>query len=407
MAKKLKNVVLAYSGGLDTSIIVPWLKENYGCRVTACVIDVGQKDDFEKVRKKALASGADRVYVIDKKEEFLTQYCYPMLKAGAVYEGKYLLGTSIARPIIAKTQVEVALKDGADAVSHGATGKGNDQVRFELTYKALAPHLKIIAPWKIWDIKSRTQAIEYAKAHNVPVTASKKKPYSEDDNLWHISHEGGILEDPGKECPDAVLSKINRLKKAAPVPGYVTITFKKGMPVAVNKRKMKPLEIINRLNAMGARHGIGYVDMVENRLVGIKSRGVYETPGGTILYAAHRELEEITLDRDTLHYKEQAALKFAELVYNGMWFSPLREAISAFVDSTQETVNGEVRLKLFKGHVLPAGKKSPNSLYSEQYATFEEDEIYTKKDADGFINLYGLQLKIFNSVNRKSRGGRK
>lgn len=398
---KAEKVVLAYSGGLDTSIIVPWLKENYGCEVIACVIDVGQVDDFKKVEKKAMASGASKVYVMDKKDEFMREYVFPMIKSGAVYEGKYLMGTSIARPIIAKTQVEVALKENADAVSHGATGKGNDQVRFEVTYKALAPHLKIIAPWKIWDIRSRTQAIDYAKAHNIPITASKKKPYSEDDNLWHISHEGGILEDPAKEAPSEILVKTSAIEKAPDKAEYVTIAFEKGIPVSVNGKKMKPVEMMNKLNAIGGKHGVGLVDMVENRLVGIKSRGIYETPGGTILYYAHRELEELTLDRDTLHFKETAAVKFGELVYNGMWFSPLREAISTFIDKTQETVTGEVKVRLYKGHVLSAGKKSPHSMYLTSYATFEEDEVYSQKDAEGFINLFGLQVKIFNQVNKK------
>jgi argininosuccinate synthase len=404
MVKKVNKVVLAYSGGLDTSIIVPWLKENYdGCKVIACVIDVGQVDDFKKVEKKAIASGADKVYVMDKREEFLTQFCYPMLKSGAIYEGKYMLGTSIARPIIAKTQVEVAIKEGADALAHGATGKGNDQVRFELTYKALAPDLRIIAPWKIWDIKSRTQAMDYAAAHGIPVPVTKKKPYSEDDNLWHISHEGGILEDPSKEPPDDVLSKISSVENAPDKAEYVSLTFVRGIPVAINGKKLEPLEIMEKLNKLGGKHGVGFVDMVENRLVGIKSRGLYETPGGALLYAAHRELEELALDRDTLHYKEQVALKFAELIYNGQWFAPLREALQVFIDKTQETVNGEVKLKLYKGHIFCAGKTSPNSLYSMQLATFEEDEVYSQKDAEGFINLFGLQMKIFNMVNRKKR----
>ncbi len=400
---KADKVVLAYSGGLDTSIIVPWLKENYGCKVIACVVDVGQNDDFKKVEKKAIASGADKVYVLDVREEFLTDYVFPMLKSGAVYEGKYLMGTSIARPIIAKKQVEVALKENADALAHGATGKGNDQVRFELTYKALAPHLKIIAPWKIWDIKSRSEAIDYANKHNIPVVATKKKPYSEDDNLWHISHEGGILEDPSVEPPQEVYSKIKAIEDTPDKPEYIRISFEKGVPVAVNGKKMAPLAIMAKLNEAGGRHGVGFVDMVENRLVGIKSRGLYETPGGTILYFAHRELEELCLDRDTLHTKDSLALKFGELIYNGMWFAPVREAISAFIDKTQETVNGEVTVKLFKGHVLGAGKTSPNSMYLTQYATFEEDEVYSQKDAEGFINLFGLQLKIFNQINGKNK----
>jgi argininosuccinate synthase len=404
MKKTAKKVVLAYSGGLDTSIIVPWLKENYGCEVIACVIDVGQVDDFEKVRKKAIASGASKVYVMDKRSEFVTDYIFPMLKSGALYEGKYHMGTSIARPIIAATQVAVALKEGADAVSHGATGKGNDQVRFELTYKALAPQLKIIAPWREWNIKSRTEAIDYANAHGIPVTATKKKPYSEDENLWHISHEGGILEDPSKEPGSGILSRINPVEKAPNKPEYVRIDFVKGVPVGVNGKKTAPLAIVEKLNKIGGKHGIGFVDMVENRLVGIKSRGLYETPGGTILYTAHRELEEITMDGDSFRYKQLVALKFGELIYNGMWFAPLRLALSAFIDKTQETVTGTVKLKLYKGNIKIAGKTSPYSMYSEALATFEKEEIYNQKDAEGFINLYGLQLKMFNQVRRKTRG---
>jgi len=403
MAKSAKKVVLAYSGGLDTSIIVPWLKDTYGCEVIACVVDVGQKEDFEKVRKKAIASGASKVYVMDVRAAFVKDFIYPMLKSGSLYEGKYFLGTSIARPIIAKAQVDIALKEGADAVCHGSTGKGNDQVRFELTYKALAPHLKIIAPWREWNIKSRTEAMAYAHAHNIPIVATKKKPYSEDDNLWHISHEGGILEDPAKEPTDDILSKISTLEKAPNKAEYVTIDFVKGEPVAVNGKTMSALDIVYKLNAIGGKHGIGFVDMVENRLVGIKSRGTYETPGGTILYAAHRELEEITLDRDTFHYKQMIAMKFGEMVYNGMWFAPLREALSVFIDKTQETVTGKVKLKLYKGNIRSAGKTSPYSMYSEAMATFEAEEVYNQKDAEGFINLYGLQLKIYNQIQKKMK----
>lgn len=400
MNKNVKKVVLAYSGGLDTSIIVPWLKENYNCKVIACCINIGQDDDLIKVREKAKKSGADKVYVIDKREEFVKEYIFPMIKSGAIYEGKYMMGTSIARPLIAKTQVEVAKKENADAVAHGATGKGNDQVRFELTYKALAPELKIIAPWREWNIKSRTEAIEYAKKHNIPIPVTKEKPYSEDDNLFHISHEGGILEDPSKEPPPDILKKIKSIEKASDKPEYVTVDFVKGIPVAVNNRKLQPLQIMLKLNSYGAKHGIGLVDMVENRLVGIKSRGVYETPGGTILHFAHSALEEITLDRETLHYKQQVALKFAELIYYGMWFSPLREALTAFIDKTQETVTGRVKLKLLKGNVFCASKTSDFSLYSEKLATFEKEEIYSQKDAEGFINLFGLQIKIFNQIKK-------
>ena len=400
MSKNVKKVVLAYSGGLDTSIIVPWLKENYNCEVIACCINIGQDDDLIKVREKAKKSGADKVYVIDKREEFVSEYIYPMIKSGAIYEGKYMMGTSIARPLIAKTQVEVAKKENADAVAHGATGKGNDQVRFELTYKALAPELKIIAPWREWNIKSRTEAIEYAKKHNIPVPVTKEKPYSEDDNLFHISHEGGILEDPAKEPPPDILKKIKSIENASDKPDYITIDFVKGIPVAINNRKLSPLQIMLKLNSYGAKHGIGLVDMVENRLVGIKSRGVYETPGGTILYFAHNALEEIILDRETLHYKQQVALKFAELIYYGMWYSPLREALTAFIDKTQETVTGRVKLKLLKGNIFCASKTSDFSLYSEKLATFEKEEIYSQKDAEGFINLFGLQIKIFNQIKK-------
>jgi argininosuccinate synthase len=403
MQRSAKKVVLAYSGGLDTSIIVPWLKETYGCEVIACVVDVGQVDNFEKVKKKAIASGASKAYVIDAKPELVKDFIFPMLKAGSLYEGKYYLGTSIARPIIAKKLVDIAKKEGADAVCHGATGKGNDQVRFELTFKALAPELKIIAPWREWSIKSRTEAMDYAHAHNIPIIATKKKPYSEDDNLWHISHEGGILEDPANEPTDDILSKMNTPEKAPDKAEYVKIDFVKGIPVAVNGKKMTGLQIINKLNAIGGKHGIGFVDMVENRLVGIKSRGTYETPGGTILYTAHRELEEITTDRDTFHFKETVAIKFGELIYNGMWFAPLREALSAFIDKTQETVTGSVKLKLYKGGIRVAGKTSPFSMYSEAMATFEAEEVYNQKDAEGFINLYGLQLKIFNQVKNRNR----
>lgn len=400
--ERVKKVVLAYSGGLDTSIIVPWLKENYKCEIIACVVDVGQACDFKTVKNKAIKSGADKVYIVDKKEEFVQEYIIPMIKAGAVYEEKYLMGTSIARPLIAKAQIEVAKKEKADAVAHGATGKGNDQVRFELTYKALAPYLKIIAPWREWDIRSRTQAMEYAAKHNIPISVTRKKPYSEDDNIFHISHEGGILEDPENEPPEDIRSKIKPIEKTPKKPQYISIEFIKGVPVSLNKEKMSSLQILERLNKIGALHGVGFVDMVENRLIGIKSRGVYETPGGTLLHIAHRELEEITLDRDTKHYKYIISNKMAELIYYGMWFSPLREALSAFVDKTQENVTGEVKLKLFKGNVFPASKTSPNSLYQMSYVTFEEDDVYSQKDAEGFINLFGLQLKILNQIKKKN-----
>lgn len=401
---KVKKVVLAYSGGLDTSIIVPWLKENYGCEVIACAVDVGQVDDFAKVKKKAIRSGASKCYVIDVRREFVADYIYPMVKSGALYEGKYMMGTSIARPIIAKAQVEIARREKADAVCHGATGKGNDQVRFELTYKALAPELTIIAPWREWSIKSRTEAIDYANAHNIPVVATKKKPYSEDDNLLHISHEGGILENPAKEPPADILVKTSTIEKAPNKPETVAIEFEKGIPVKVNGKKLGPVKMMEKLNKIGGRHGVGFVDMVENRLVGIKSRGVYETPGGSLLYAAHGALEEITIDRETLHLKQMLATKYAEMVYYGMWFSPLREALNAFVDKTQEMVTGKVKLKLYKGNIIPVSKESPFSLYSEKLATFEKDKIYSQKDAEGFINLFGLQIKMMSVLRGKKKG---
>ncbi|NLC69118.1 MAG: argininosuccinate synthase [Clostridiaceae bacterium] len=394
MAKKEK-IVLAYSGGLDTSIIIPWLKENFDCEVIAMAADVGQGEELEPLREKAIKTGASKIYIEDVKEEFVTEYVFPTLKAGAVYEGKYLLGTSFARPIIAKKLVEVALKEGASAVAHGATGKGNDQVRFELTVKALAPHLKIIAPWRIWDIKSREDAIDYAQAKGIPIPVTKKDNYSMDRNLWHLSHEGSDLEDPWNEpVYDKILKFIVPQEKAPDEPAYVEIYFEKGIPAKINGIEYSPVDLINELNVLGGKNGIGIVDLVENRLVGMKSRGVYETPGGTILYAAHRELELLCLDRETLHYKDLVAQKFAELVYYGQWFTPLREALSAFVDKTQETVTGTVRLKLYKGNCTPAGVKSEYSLYNQELSTFGRDEVYNQKDAEGFINLFGLPLKV-------------
>jgi argininosuccinate synthase len=390
----IKKVVLAYSGGLDTSVIIPWLKEVYGCRVVAFIADIGQGDDYAYLRRKAVKSGADKVVVADLRQEFVSHYLWPMLKAGAMYENRYLLGTAIARPLIAKQQVAVALAEKADAVSHGATGKGNDQVRFELTYMILAPQLKIIAPWKDehWTIRSRTDAMRYAAKHHIPVPTTAAKPYSMDKNLWHTSFEGGILEDPANEPPEDMCDRIVPLSKAPNGPVYVSITFAKGVPVAVNGRRMPGAALLDKLNGLAGRYGVGRVDMVENRLVGIKSRGVYETPGGTLLTAAHRELEQLTLDRDTLHYKDQVALRYAELVYYGQWFTELRQALDRFVDYTQARVNGTVRLKLYRGHCLPAGKTSPDSLYSLKLATFERDEVYNQKDAKGFIKLFGLPL---------------
>ncbi len=394
MAKQIKKVVLAYSGGLDTSVIIPWLKEHYdGCEVIAACADVGQGDELSVVHDKALASGASKVFIVDLTKEFLEEYVWPTLKAGAVYEGKYLLGTSFARPVIAKALVDIAKREGADAIAHGATGKGNDQVRFELTVKALAPNLQIIAPWREWDLDSRTAEIAYAKKHGIPV-ATENKTYSMDRNIWHLSHEGSDLEDPANEPKNSMFLISCAPEDAPDAPEYVSISFEKGVPVAVNGEKMGAVELLTKLNEVGARNGVGIVDICENRLVGMKSRGVYENPGGSILYYAHRELEYLCLDRSTFHYKEGLAIRYGELVYDGMWFCQLREALAAFVDSTQETVTGEVRLKLYKGNIISAGAKSPYSLYSQEFVTFEHDDVYDQADATGFINLFGLPLKV-------------
>lgn len=391
----IKKVVLAYSGGLDTSVIIPWLKENYGCEVIAMCADVGQGDELAPVREKAIKSGASKVYIEDLTAPFVEDYVWPTLKAGAVYEGKYLLGTSFARPIIAKALVDIAIKEGADAICHGATGKGNDQVRFELTVKALAPHLKIIAPWRLWNIRSREDAIDYAEKHGIPVPVTKSRPYSMDRNIWHLSHEGADLENPANEPKDDVYMITTPPEKAPDKPLYIEIGFEQGTPVSVDGAKLDAVALLTKLNEIGAANGIGIADIVENRLVGMKSRGVYENPGGAILYYAHRELEYLTLDRATLHYKEQVAIKYAELVYDGMWFAPLREALDAFVASTQQTVTGTVRLKLYKGNIISAGAKSPYSLYNEKIVTFgDSEELYNHGDAEGFINLFGLPLKV-------------
>ncbi|MEA5079844.1 MAG: argininosuccinate synthase [Anaerolineaceae bacterium] len=391
----IKKVVLAYSGGLDTSIIVPWLKENYGCEVVCFCANVGQGDDeLVGLEEKALKSGAIQLIALDLREELAKDYIFPLLKSGAVYEHKYLLGTSLARPLIAKKLVEVAHQVGADAVAHGATGKGNDQVRFELTVMALDPRLKIIAPWREWDIRSREDAIAYAAKHNVPVTATIKSIYSRDANLWHLSHEGGLLEDPWNE-PEESMYQISTSPESAPeTPEYVEIEFVSGEPVAVNGEKLSPAKVVSVLNAIGGTNGIGRVDLVENRLVGMKSHGVYETPGGTILMQAHKDLETLILDRQTLGFKQIAALKYAELTYDGLWFTPLHEAIDAFVDSTQGPVTGVVRLKLYKGNLISAGIKSPFSLYREDFATFGQEDVYNQQDAAGFIHLFGLSLKV-------------
>ncbi|MCI8434929.1 MAG: argininosuccinate synthase [Clostridia bacterium] len=401
------KIVLAYSGGLDTTIIIPWLKENYDCDVIAVAADVGQGEELEPLNEKAIRSGAAKIFIEDLTEEFVTDYIYPTLQAGAVYEHKYLLGTSFARPIIAKRLVEIAKREGATAICHGCTGKGNDQVRFELSIKALAPEMKIIAPWRIWDIKSREEEIEYAEQRGLDVPVTKKHPYSMDRNIWHLSHEGSDLENPWNEPKDDMLLICNPISKTPDKPEYVTVDFEKGIPVAVNGKKLAPVQLLTTLNEIGARHGVGVDDMVENRLVGMKSRGVYENPAGAILYAAHANLEEITLDRATAHYKELVAVRFAELVYDGCWFTPLREALSAFVDSTQQTVTGTVRLKLFKGKISGAGVQSPYSLYDEDIATFSADEVYDQKDSEGFINLFGLPLKVRAQMlarNEKKKG---
>ena len=392
----IKKVVLAYSGGLDTSIIIPWLKENYdNCEVIAVSGNVGQGTELDGLEEKALATGASKLYIEDLTKEFIEEYVYPTLKADAVYENKYLLGTSFARPIIAKRIVEIALAEGADAICHGCTGKGNDQVRFELAIKRYAPQMKIIAPWRTWEFKSREQEIEYAEQHNIPLKINRETNYSKDKNLWHLSHEGLDLEDPWNEPKyDEILELGVSPEKAPDEPTYITLSFEKGIPVALNGEKLDGPAMVAALNELGGKNGIGIADMVENRLVGMKSRGVYETPGGTILYHAHNKLEEICLDRDTYHYKQQVGIRFAELVYFGQWYTPLREALSAFVDSTQETVTGDVRLKLYKGNIIDAGVKSPYSLYDEDIATFDEDEFYDQNDSAGFINLFGLPIKV-------------
>ena len=395
---KIKKVVLAYSGGLDTSIIIPWLKENYNnCEVIAVSGDVGQGTELDGLEEKAKKTGASKLYIEDLNKEFVEDYIFPTVKAGAVYEGDYLLGTSFARPVIAKRIVEIALAEGADAICHGCTGKGNDQIRFELTIKAFAPDMPIIAPWREWNIKSREEEIEYAEAHNIPLKINRETNYSKDKNLWHLSHEGLDLEDPANEPQynkPGFLEMGVSPEMAPDKPTYVKISFEKGVPVAIDGKKMGAVDIVKTLNKLGGENGIGIADLVENRLVGMKSRGVYETPGGTILYRAHQVLETITLDRDTQHYKELVASKFAELVYFGQWFTPLREALSAFVDKTQENVTGDVTLKLYKGNMINAGVVSPYSLYSEEIATFDEDHVYDQKDSAGFINLFGLPIKV-------------
>ncbi|MCK9479410.1 MAG: argininosuccinate synthase [Firmicutes bacterium] len=402
-----EKVVLAYSGGLDTSIIIPWLKENYDCEVIAVCGDVGQGSETEGLEEKALKTGAAKLYIEDLREEYVTDFIFPALKAQAVYEGKYLLGTSHARPCIAKRLVEIAKSEGATAICHGATGKGNDQVRFELTIKALAPHMKIIAPWRIWDIKSREDAIDYAQQRNIPIPVTKKDNYSMDRNIWHLSHEGADLEDPWNEPKyDKILKLVVTPEQAPDKAEYVELEFERGIPKKIDGVSYTPVELLEKLNEIAGRNAVGITDIVENRLVGMKSRGVYETPAGTVLYTAHKALEYLCLDRQTLQYKEAVAIKFAELVYDGNWYTPLREALSAFVDETQKTVTGTVRVKLYKGSCTSAGAKSPYSLYSEEMATFGQDEVYNQKDSEGFINLFGLPLKVRSLMLEENKRGK-
>jgi argininosuccinate synthase len=398
----VSKIVLAYSGGLDTSVILKWLKETYQCPVVAFAADVGQEEDWDKVRAKGLATGAEKVVISDLRETFVRDYVFPAFRANAIYEGSYLLGTSLARPVIAKEQVRIAEEEGADAVSHGATGKGNDQVRFELAYLALNPKLAIIAPWRIWDLNSRTKLMAYAQEQGIPVPVTKEKPYSSDENLLHISFEGGILEDPWQE-PEESMFKLTKSPATAPdKPTYIELAFRKGNPVAIDGEELAPAAMLARLNELGGENGIGRLDMVENRFVGMKSRGVYETPGGTVLRVAHRDLETITLDREVMKIRDSLVPRYSELIYNGFWFSPERRLLQETLDASQETVNGIVRLKLYKGNCIPVGRKSEQSLYQESFATFEEDEVYTQSDAGGFIRLNALRLTIQALVGKNA-----
>lgn len=404
MEQDIKKVVLAYSGGLDTSVIIAWLKENYNCEVVAVVGNVGQKENFEALEEKAINSGASKIYVEDLIDDYVDNYIFPTMKAGAKYEGVYLLGTSTARPVIAKRLVEIALEEGADAIAHGCTGKGNDQVRFELAIKHFAPNMKIIAPWRIWNIKSRQEELEYAKKHSIPLPVTEETNYSKDENIWHLSHEGMELEYPNTEPDyDRILELGVTPQEAPDRETYIDIEFDSGIPIALNGISMKGSDILRNLNKIGGENGIGIDDIVENRLVGMKSRGVYENAGGAILYKAHKIMESLTLDRDTMHFKEYVAIKFAELVYNGLWFGNLRKSLSAFVEETQKNVTGIVRLKLYKGNIINAGVKSPYTLYNEEFATFGEDGVYNQKDAEGFINLFGLPTKVQALMEEKLR----
>ncbi len=403
--KDIKKVVLAYSGGLDTSIIIPWLKENYNnCEVIAVSGDVGQGTELDGLEEKAIKTGASKLYIEDLKEEFIQDYVYPTVQAGAIYENRYMLGTSFARPIIAKRIAEIAIKEGADAICHGCTGKGNDQVRFELAIKAFAPEMAIIAPWREWDIKSRDEEIDYAEAHNIPLKINRETNYSKDKNLWHLSHEGLDLEDPANEPqyekPGFLEMGVSPLE-APDKPTYITIHFEKGIPTMLDGKELNGVEMVSALNKLGGENGIGLADLVENRLVGMKSRGVYETPGGAILYHAHEVLETICLDKETARIKQYLSIKFADIVYNGQWYTPLREAMTAFVDKTQETVTGDVKLKLYKGNIINAGVTSPYTLYDEEVATFDEDEVYNQADSAGFINLFGLPIKVKAQLDKK------
>ncbi len=398
--EQVNKIVLAYSGGLDTSVILKWLQVNYNCPVVAYAADIGQEEDWDAVRQKAMDTGASSVYIQNLKDEFARDYIYPMLRANAIYEGVYLLGTSIARPLIAKEQVRIARKERADAVSHGATGKGNDQVRFELTYMALEPDIKIIAPWRIWDLNSRSRLMDFAKEHGIPVPVTRKKPYSMDANMLHISYEGGILEDPWAEPPEDMFTWTTSPEDAPDRPTYIEILFEKGNAVALDGQPLSPAAMLSALNELGAENGIGRVDLVENRFVGMKSRGVYETPGGTILRTAHMAMESITMDREVMHIRDGLVPKYSELVYYGFWFSPERQMLQAMIDETQKAVNGTVRLKIYKGNCTVTGRKSPCSLYRPDFATFEEDQVYSQKDAEGFIRLQGLRLRIKSMVDK-------
>lgn len=397
----VKKIVLAYSGGIDTSIIVKWLLETYNCEVVCFAADVGQEEELDGLDEKAKNTGASKCYIEDLREEFVRDYVFRAIKANAIYENRYLLGTSLARPIIAKKQVEIALKEGADAVCHGATGKGNDQVRFEMTYKALAPQLKIIAPWRIWDLHSRSLLFDYAQKNNIPVPVTRDKPYSMDRNILHISYEGGILEDPYREPDESMFLLTKSPEKAPDKPVYIEIDFEKGIPVAINGTRLGPVDLMKQLNKIAGENGVGRIDIVENRLVGIKSRGVYETPAGTVLYIAHRDLESITLDRDTQHLKDRLAHEYAEIAYYGLWFTRRRESLDAFIDETQENVTGSVRLKLYKGTCAVVGRKSPVTLYDPDIATFDKSELYDHRDATGFLNIYGLPIRVESLLKKK------